>query len=67
MRAFSTLYGLTWTFYAAAGAIGPVVLGKAFDMTGSYASLLGILAATLAIAAAMNTLLPRYPDNLIRA
>ena len=23
LRAFSTLYGLTWTFYAAAGAIGP--------------------------------------------
>jgi hypothetical protein len=25
LRAFSTLYGLTWTFYAAAGAIGPVI------------------------------------------
>jgi MFS family permease len=67
LRAFSTLYGLTWTFYAAAGAIGPVVLGKAFDMTGSYASLLGILAATLAIAAAMNMLLPRYPGKAIHA
>ena len=27
LRAFSTLYGLTWTFYAAAGAIGPVYWG----------------------------------------
>jgi hypothetical protein len=35
LRAFSTLYGLTWTFYAAAGAIGPVILGRAFDATGS--------------------------------
>jgi MFS family permease len=34
LRAFSTLYGLTWTFYAAAGAIGPVLLGRAFDATG---------------------------------
>jgi hypothetical protein len=39
LRAFSALYGFTWTFYAAAGAIGPVFLGRAFDATGSYASL----------------------------
>ena len=38
-----TLYGLTWTFYAAAGAIGPVILGRAFDATGSYSSLLVLL------------------------
>ena len=44
LRAFSTLYGLTWTFYAAAGAIGPVILGRAFDSTGSYTSLLVLLA-----------------------
>jgi MFS family permease len=65
LRAFSTLYGLTWTFYAAAGAIGPVLLGKAFDVTGSYAYLLGILAAALAVAAAMNLLLPRYPGKVV--
>jgi MFS family permease len=65
LRAFSTLYGLTWTFYAAAGAIGPVILGKAFDMTGSYAYLLGLLAAALAVAAAMNLFLPRYPEKAI--
>ena len=65
LRAFSTLYGLTWTFYAAAGAIGPVLLGKAFDVTGSYAYLLGILAAALAVAAAMNLFLPRYPEKAI--
>lgn len=61
LRAFSTLYGLTWTFYAAAGAIGPIILGRAFDMTGSYASLLALLAGVLAVAAAMNLWLPRYP------
>jgi MFS family permease len=36
LRAFSTLYGLTWTFYAVAGALGPFILGRAFDSTGSY-------------------------------
>jgi predicted MFS family arabinose efflux permease len=63
LRAFSTLYGLTWTFYAAAGAIGPVILGLAFDLTGSYSSLLVTLAVALAFAAAMNLLLPRYPNS----
>ncbi len=62
LRAFSTLYGLTWTFYAAAGAIGPVILGRAFDVTGSYSSLLIILAAALGLSAATNLLLPRYSD-----
>jgi MFS family permease len=62
LRAFPTLYGLTWTFYAAAGATGPVILGRAFDSTGSYASLLVILAAALAVAATINFALPKYPD-----
>jgi len=64
LRAFSTLYGLTWTFYAAAGAIGPVILGHAFDATGSYSSLLILLAAALGLAAATNLFLPKY-SNLI--
>jgi hypothetical protein len=62
LRAFSTLYGLTWTFYAAAGAIGPVILGRAYHSTGSYTLLLAILAGVLALAAAMNLLLPRYGE-----
>jgi MFS family permease len=60
LRSFSTLYGLTWTFYAAAGATGPVILGRTFDSTGSYTSLLTILAIALAIAGAANFLLPKY-------
>jgi MFS family permease len=65
LRAFSTLYGLTWTFYAAAGAIGPVILGRAFDATGSYESLLVLLAVALGLAAATNLLLPRYSDSFL--
>ena len=60
LRSFSTLYGITWTFYAAAGAIGPVILGRTFDLTGSYTSLLVVLAAALALASAMMLLLPKY-------
>lgn len=62
LRSFSTLYGFTWTFYAAAGAIGPVILGRAFDMTGSYSSLLALMAIVLAVAALANFFLPRYAD-----
>jgi cyanate permease len=64
LRAFSTLYGFTWTFYADAGAIGPVILGRAFDSTGSYSSLLVLLAGVLSLAAAMNLLLPIYSKSL---
>jgi MFS family permease len=60
LRSFSVLYGLTWTFYAVAGALGPILMGKAFDVTGSYQALLVRLAfATLAVAALM-LFLPRY-------
>lgn len=60
LRAFSTLYALTWTAYAIAGAIGPVIMGKAFDATGSYQLLLVQMAAVTAAAALMMLLLPRY-------
>jgi hypothetical protein len=40
-----------------------VILGRAFDATGSYASLLILLATALAVAAATNLLLPRYSDS----
>ena len=61
LRAFSTLYGFTWTAYAIAGAIGPVWMGRAFDATGSYASLLTVLSAGTLVSAALLLLLPRYP------
>jgi MFS family permease len=63
LRAFSTLYGVTWTFYAAAGATGPVILGRAYDSTGSYVSLLTILAVALGLAGSINLLLPKYPKS----
>jgi MFS family permease len=61
LRAFSTLYGFTWTAYAIAGAIGPVWMGKAFDATGSYASLLTTLSVATLVSAGLLLLLPRYP------
>jgi cyanate permease len=61
LRSFSTLYGFTWTFYAIAGATGPVIMGRAYDVTGSYTSLLTVLAIALAGVACLMLLLPAYP------
>jgi predicted MFS family arabinose efflux permease len=60
LRAFSTLYGLTWTAYMIAGAIGPVIMGKAFDATGSYQALLLNLAALTAASAMLMLWMPRH-------
>ena len=40
-----------------------MILGSAFDATGSYSSLLILLAAALGVAAATNLLLPSYSDS----
>jgi MFS family permease len=63
LRVFSTLYGLTWTAYAMAGAVGPLMMGRVFDLTGSYSTLLTLLAAQTLAAALLALLLPRYPRS----
>jgi MFS family permease len=60
LRSFSVLYGLTWTFYAIAGAIGPVLMGKAFDLTGSYEALLLRLSIGTFAVGSLMLFLPRY-------
>lgn len=60
LRSFSTLYGLTWTAYALAGAVAPVIMGRVFDATGSYQGLLVRLSIVTVGAAALMLLLPRY-------
>jgi predicted MFS family arabinose efflux permease len=62
LRSFSTLYGFTWTAYAIAGAMGPLLMGKAFDATGSYAVMLVVLASGTFVSAVLYLFLPRYPD-----
>jgi predicted MFS family arabinose efflux permease len=60
LRSFATLYAFTWTAYAIAGAIGPVIMGRAFDATGSYATLLSWLALGTLAAGSLMLLLPHY-------
>src|ERR1039458_6478483 len=61
LRSFATLYGFTWTAYAIAGAIGPMLMGMAFDVTGSYTLLLVMLAGGTFVSALLYLCLPRYP------
>lgn len=60
LRALSTLYGFAWTATGTAGAIGPLLMGRAFDRTGSYDSLLPWLAVTTLAAGALMLTLPQY-------
>lgn len=61
LRSFSSLYGLTWTAYAIAGATGPVLMGRVFDLTGAYGPLLTWLATITVISAILALLMPAYP------
>ncbi len=61
LRSFSTLYGFTWTAYALAAALGPVLMGRAFDAAGSYEAFLIQLSVITLAAAGLMLLMPRYP------
>ena len=57
----STLYALTWTTYAIGGATGPLLLGRVFDVVGSYRPItIQLLAVPAAIPCLLLFLLPRY-------
>jgi MFS family permease len=63
LRRFATLYGLTWTAYAVAAALGSVILGRAFDATGSYGVALVRLAILVFVAGLLMILMPPYPPQ----
>ena len=57
MRSLSTLYGFHWLALGIASTIGPVLMGRAFDTTGTYTIIVVELAmVTLAMAALTLTL-----------
>ncbi len=63
LPSLGTLYGFMWMAYAMAAALGSVLLGKAFDSTGSYAMLLLRLAFLTFVAGLLMLGMPRYPKN----
>jgi predicted MFS family arabinose efflux permease len=60
---FSLLYGLTWTFYAVAGAMGPVIFGRVFDTAGTYTAVLQLAAVLTLISAGFMLLMRPYPES----
>ncbi len=60
MRSFSSLYGFTWTAYAAATAAASVLMGTLFDATGSYQAAAVWLAVPTFAAGTMMLFMPPY-------
>jgi cyanate permease len=69
LRAFGRIYSSVFSAFALAGALGPLIMGVGFDLTGSYRGpLASFFAATLVAAVLMTRLGPyRYragePDD----
>jgi len=64
LRSFSTLYGFTWTAYALAAALGPVLMGRAFDAAGSYEAFLMQLSMITLASGGLMWLMPAYPSAI---
>jgi MFS family permease len=60
LRSFSLLYGFAWAATATAAVVGPILMGRAFDVTGSYDVLLVRLAVLALAVAALMLVMPRY-------
>ena len=61
LKRFSTLYALTWTTYAIGGATGPILVGRVFDIMGTYKPItIQLLALPALIPCLLMFALPRY-------
>jgi len=62
MRAFGRIYGFLFASFMAGSALGPFVLGAAFDALDDYDLALYWCAGGLVVVAALLACLPRYPQ-----
>jgi predicted MFS family arabinose efflux permease len=71
LRSFATLYGVVWMLMGCAAAAGSILMGRAFDATGSYDAMLIRLSISTAAVAALLLVLPPYdlliPEQAVRA
>jgi cyanate permease len=61
LRSFSEIYGYSFTAYAVAAAIGPLLMGWSFDRVHSYTGAMLALAVAMFTGAVVLASLPRYP------
>lgn len=60
LRSFSTLYGLIYSAFAVAGAAAPLILGHAWDVTGSYTRVFDLFCGVTLVASFAMFALPAY-------
>jgi MFS family permease len=63
LRAFGSIYGLLLVPFGVAAGIGPILLGRVYDVTGSYGPGLYTGALTCGIGALLIASLGRYPET----
>ncbi|PVY61627.1 MFS transporter [Pusillimonas noertemannii] len=67
LRAFGQVYGYLFAIFTIGAAIGPFVMGAAFDTFGSYRPILIVFLMVLLVAAGAVVRLPRaYPYPVVR-
>ena len=66
LRAFSKIYSSAFAAFTLAAALGPLVMGVGFDLTGAYNAPLGALFASTLVATVMMTRLGPYRYNACR-
>jgi MFS family permease len=67
MRAFGTLFGFAFAAFMLGSSLGPIIMGKVFDATGSYAPCQIAFMGCAALAAAGLLTLGRYAYPVERA
>jgi MFS family permease len=60
LERFGELYGYTWTIYAIAGGVGPLLAGSIFDQSGSYQTAMFIFLGLVVVSGGVFAALPRY-------
>lgn len=63
LKSLGLLYGWAWMAFAIAAAAGSIILGRAFDHTGTYAGVLQLFSVATFVAGALMLAMPRYPDQ----
>lgn len=63
LKSLGLLYGWAWMAFAIAAAAGSIILGRAFDHTGTYAGVLQLFSVATFVAGALMLAMPRYPDH----
>jgi MFS family permease len=60
LRAFGEIYGYAFGAFTLGGVIGPLLMGRVFDTSGSYGTVLGVFVVASVVAAGLMTRLGPY-------